>query len=36
MNNDDKPVLIFQQTGVVRSVLNPDFFNLITKGSLDE
>ena len=26
MNNDDKPVLIFQQTGVVRSVLQPDFF----------
>ena len=36
MNNDDKPMLIFQQTGVVRSDLNPDFFNLITKGSLDE
>ena len=26
MNNDDKSVLIFQQTGVVRSVLQPDFF----------
>ena len=36
MNTDEKPVLIFQQTGVIRRVLHPDFFNLITKGSSHE
>ncbi|MCX7106621.1 MAG: zeta toxin family protein [Methylococcales bacterium] len=36
MNTDDKPELIFQQTGIVRSVLHTDFFNLIKKGSSHE
>ena len=31
MNNDEKPVLIFQQTGDIRTIVHTDFFTLLQK-----
>ena len=31
MNSDEKPELVFQQTGVVRTILHPDFFILLQR-----
>ena len=31
MNNDEKPELIFQQTGIIRTIVHTDFFTLLQK-----